>query len=237
MKTQLIASLAVALAAICVTSCATSSKPQATAAPAAQKTIKPLNAKALLSKLKSGKVIHLKSCGCDPDPYISSKKVVDALTAISQGKATLANYPDILVNLIEGYPPLFGAHSPCKASPDLLNAVQTLIDAGANVDGLGYAPGGVSDVDVYVTPLHSAVSLGDTTLAKMLLDAGARPSKYTKVDDCDGDGDEYRYKTPLDYACTPDMEALLKQYGAKKGNVMMNSTMMRMRADQFGEEI
>ncbi len=236
MKIKAMTAAAVILAAFTVTSCASASKSQASSTPAVQKTAKPLDAKALLTKLKTGKVIHMKSCGCDPDPYEASVSVVAALTAISQGTARVADYPTLLTDLIEGYPPRFSSQGQVKASKAMLEAVQTLIEAGANVDGLGMCRYGGSAYVLNYTPLHSAVRMGDTALVKLLLDAGARPSKYTKVEDYEGEGDEDRYLTPLDYTNNPEMVALLKQYGAKKGNVMMNSTMMRMRADQLGEE-
>ncbi len=193
-------------------------QPEAAKRAAAQK----LDIPALLRSLKKGGAMYTESCMCDPDPACASSALEENLLLCAKGKLALENYAGCLVDLLEGYPPRF-ADEPDKvveASELLRNTVITLLDAGAPVNGYGTRMNGVGSFQqILITPLHSAVRTGDVTLAKILLEADADPNAETRLGEDCRDREcfsEEVGRTPLEEARTPEMKALLKEYGATK---------------------
>ncbi len=191
------------------------------ATPAVQKTEKKFDALKTLKSLKDAKCMYMKSCECDPDPYYASMTFEKRLKQVAEGKEKLCDYKSCLVDLLEGYPPRFDAETwEVKAKKALRTALADLIKAGAPVNGEGTCVLGVGSChQILITPLHCAARMGEMNLAITLLEAGANPNAKTRVGataGCTPDCYETEInKTPLDYAGTPEMKALLKKYGAK----------------------
>jgi ankyrin repeat protein len=88
-----------------------------------------------------------------------------------------------------GFPPLIAALSCSHAHPgspartDVAAIVQVLLEFGAEPNQRG-----INDY----TPLHMAVAARDAEAVRLLLNAGADPSRRTRIDDCETPGEMAR---------------------------------------------
>ncbi len=144
----------------------------------------------------------------DPSPYdVHNVPFRNKLTTMPP-----AHYEACLVDLLEGCP------QEQQGTAALREAAAALINAGAKANGKGSVLWG-SVTEVETTALFTAVKWNDVALAELLLENGADPNARQEVieslEELPEEDLQLVEQSLLERADSPQMKALLRQYGAR----------------------